>query len=82
MTHTQKLLAFSALAILLTAGFPAPVHAEDAPPPSSGEGSNDFRGPKGPEGGPDREKRGQEMLKKADKDGDGYLTKDRNARGP
>ncbi|HPQ51096.1 MAG: EF-hand domain-containing protein [Alphaproteobacteria bacterium] len=81
MTNKDKLLAFSALAILLTAGFPALAQdGDDAPPPSTQDERPDrpdrqMSGKKGDQR-QDMEKHGAEMFAKADTDKDGFLTKE------
>lgn len=90
MTNRDKLLTFSALALLLTAGYPAmaqddsnagngaPGVTHDGPPPM--DGPPDAPPPKdGPRGdGPigDKGGRGAEMFAKTDSNHDGYLSKE------
>lgn len=91
MTNRDKLLTFSALALLLTAGYPAmaqddgntgngaPGVTHDGPPPM--DGPPDGAPPKGdgPRGdGPmgDKGGRGAEMFTKTDTNHDGYLSKE------
>lgn len=91
MNTKSKLLAFSALALLLTSGFPAMAQDDTPPPPMGDERPQDMgnmrgNGPQGdrPYGDPDKiaerqaemQKRGAERFAKADKDGDGFLTKE------
>lgn len=91
MNTKSKLLAFSALAILLTSGFPAMAQDDTAPPPMGDERPQDMgkmrgNGPQGdrPYGDPDKmaerqaemQKRGAEMFAKADTNKDGFLTKE------
>ncbi len=91
MTNKEKLLAFSALALLLTSGFPAMAEeSNDSTPPAVSDqrpmGFGNGNGPSGdkPRGDPDKmaarqaemQKRGAERFAKADKNGDGLLTKE------
>ncbi|MDY0029388.1 MAG: EF-hand domain-containing protein [Pseudobdellovibrionaceae bacterium] len=90
MNTKSKLLAFSALALLLTSGFPAMAQDDTPPPPMGDERPYDMndrpgKGPQGdrPYGDPDKmaerqaemQKRGAEMFAKADTNKDGFLTK-------
>ncbi len=91
MNTKSKLLAFSALALLLTSGFPAMAQDDTPPPPMGDERPQDMgnmrgNGPQGdrPYGDPDKmaerqaemQKRGAEMFAKADTNKDGFLTKE------
>lgn len=86
MTQTNKLLAFSALALLLTSGFPA-LAEDNSESPAGPAGEERPLPPRdgphdGPDGGPhggdpkDMERRGGEMFMRADVNKDGYLSKE------
>ncbi|GEM_PF-1481131 len=92
MTNKEKLLAFSALALLLTSGFPAMAEdSSDTTPPAVSDQrtmgfGNNGKGPSSdkPRGDPEKmaerqaemQKRGAERFAKSDKNGDGFLTRE------
>ena len=73
--QNNKLIAFTALALLLTSGFPAVAQdGRDTPPPMGDERPFEKDGKMGKKG--DKDHRGAEMFAKADKNKDGFITKD------